>query len=161
MAQEGKTLTGRMRSKRATGTGRLYVIGDPDTGVIYVKTNPLRVARVPLQTIQQYAKDDGISIEEAFGRVAKGSQWQVYLANGGRSSKDDDPIFSVFKQLAEQETTVSDALFCFIADVNNDDWSSDRYRATPMSLAIAAIDPDNSQPNGDAPFDVGLIDTAS
>ena len=153
--------TGRMRTKKAAGTGRMYVIGDPDTGVLFVKTNPLRVALVPLKNIQRYANEDQISLEDAFGRVAKGSQGQIVTANGGDPNDDDpdDPALLVFKELATNGSVVSDALFCFIAEVDNDDWSTDRYRSSPIVPVAKAIAPTNTPQNGDDVFEIELEDT--
>lgn len=97
---------------------RLYVIGDKKTGVLFLKTDPLRTVIIPTKAIQAYAKAEKISFEEAFGRV--GSVAKFLTNKGSKTPKypDSSPLFKAVGDLIAGGETLSDADFCFVADLS-------------------------------------------
>ena len=97
---------------------RLYVIGDKKTGVLFVKTDPLRTVIIPTKAIQAYAKAEKISFEEAFGRV--GSVAKFLTNKGSKNPKypDSSPLFKAVGDLIAGGEMLSDADFCFVADLS-------------------------------------------
>lgn len=97
---------------------RLYVIGDKKTGVLFLKTDPLRTVIIPTKAIQAYAKAEKISFDEAFGRV--GSVAKFLTNKGSKSPKypDSSPLFKAVGDLIAGGETLSDADFCFVADLS-------------------------------------------
>jgi len=97
---------------------RLYVIGDKKTGVLFLKTDPLRTVIIPTKAIQAYAKAEKISFEEAFGRV--GSVAKFLTNKGAKTPKypDSSPLFKAVGDLIEGGEMLLDADFCFVADIS-------------------------------------------
>ena len=97
---------------------RLYVIGDRKTGVLFLKTDPLRTVIIPTKAIQAYAKSEKISFEEAFGRV--GSVAKFLTNKGSKTPKypDSSPLFKAVGDLIAGGETLSDVDFCFVADLS-------------------------------------------
>ena len=97
---------------------RLYVIGDKKTGVLFLKTDPLRTVIIPTKAIQAYAKAEKISFEDAFGRV--GSVAKFLTNKGSKNPKypDSSPLFKAVGDLIAGGEMLSDADFCFVADLS-------------------------------------------
>lgn len=97
---------------------RLYVIGDKKTGVLFLKTDPLRTVIIPTKAIRAYAKAEKISFEEAFGRV--GSVAKFLTNKGSQKPKypDSSPLFKAVGDLIAGGEMLSDADFCFVADLS-------------------------------------------
>lgn len=97
---------------------RLYVIGDKKTGVLFLKTDPLRSVIIPSNAIRAYAKAEKITFEEAFGRV--GSVAKFLTNKGSKKPKypDSSPLFKAVGDLIAGGETLSDADFCFVADLS-------------------------------------------
>jgi hypothetical protein len=97
---------------------RLYVIGDKKTGVLFLKTDPLRTVIIPTKAIQAYAKTERITFEEAFGRV--GSVAKFLTNKGSKTPKypDSSPLFKAVGDLIAGGEMLSDADFCFVADLS-------------------------------------------
>ena len=132
-----------------TSTGRLYVIGDKDTGVLFVKTDPLRAAIIPKSAIEQYASERGFTYAAAFARVAEGAKKMIIQADGSDVPADVEEVYEALGALVEAGTVITDAEFCFIAEVENSDWSARRYSSPPIERALAILGPDTQTPNSD------------
>ena len=146
---------------------RLYVIGDKKTGVLFLKTDPLRSVIIPTAAIKASAKAEKISFEEAFGRVGSVAK---FVANKGSKSPrypDNSPMFKAVGELIAGGETLSDADFCFVADLSADAakgfsagrfssarFSSARFSAAPISDAIEALS--SAKAPGDAIPTVGF-----
>ncbi|GAB2177875.1 hypothetical protein [Dongia sp. agr-C8] len=139
-------------------TGRLYVIGDRDTGVLFVKTEPLRASIVPLTTIARYAGTNGISLDEAFARIARGAKSMIIDRDNSAVPALDPMVFDTFFDMVKNGTVISDASFCFIAEVQNAEWENRRYRYPPVGPALKELNPETSSPSGDALKEVELMD---
>jgi hypothetical protein len=139
--------------------GRMYVIGDRNTGVLFVKTDPLRAAIVPLQNIEAYANQSGITVDEAFARVARGAKSMIIRSDGQGVPAATAQVFETFFDLVNEGTVITDAAFCFIAEVENQDWSDRRYNCPPVGLALQTVGPENGAPLGNDLPEVALQDT--
>ena len=117
---------------------RLYVIGEKKTGVLFLKTDPLRSVIIPTAAIKAYAKAEKISFEEAFGRVGSVAK---FVANKGSKSPrypDNSPMFKAVGELIAGGETLSDADFCFVADLSADaakGFSAGRFSSARFSSA--------------------------
>ncbi len=142
----------------AAGTGRMYVIGDRDTGVLFVKTAPLRAAIIPRARIQDYADQHGIPFERAFALVARSAKGMIIAADDDNIPADVPEVHDTFFDLVNEGTIISDAEFCFIAEVQNEGWSERRYGYPPIEPALQVIGPEVGAPIGDTLQEVPLRD---
>ena len=117
---------------------RVYVIGDKETGVLFVLLNPLRAAIVPLAEVEKYAGRHGKSTEAAFGDVAAAIQGLILKTDGVDVPAADPLVHETFRSLVAGGTTVSDAAFCFVSEVDSSDWQTFRHGFPPIEPAIAA-----------------------
>ena len=123
---------------------RLYVIGDKKTGVLFLKTDPLRSVIIPTAAIKAYAKAEKISFDEAFGRVGSVAK---FVANKGSKSPrypDNSPIFKAVGELIADGAALSDADFCFVADLSAataKGFSASRFSSARFSSARAILTP--------------------
>jgi hypothetical protein len=105
---------------------KMYVIGDSQAGVLFIKTNPVRLAVVPMAEVLAYANaepGDSEAIKQVLGNVAGAARKEDALSaimNGGAS--------------------VTDADFCFVADVEDAEWNSRRFRCPPVEQPLAIGD---------------------
>ena len=63
---------------------KMYVIGDSEAGVLFIKTNPVRVALMPMANVLAYANaqpGDGEAIKQALGKVAGAAKRSIVLAD--------------------------------------------------------------------------------
>ncbi len=112
---------------------KVYVIGDKDTGVVWLMLEPLRVAMVSKQEIAAFAERIDQSYEEAFSAIAAASQ-KLML-----DEADADSDWEKFGSLVSGGRQVADADFCFIADVQSNDWQALRDGCMPISDAIGVL----------------------
>ena len=127
---------------------RVYVIGDKETGVLFVLLNPLRAAIVPLAEVEKYAGRHGKSTEAAFGDVAAAIQGLILKTDGVDVPEADPLVHDTFRALIAGGTTVSDAAFCFVSEVDSSDWQTFRHSFPPIEPVIAAA---LGSPGGDVP----------
>ncbi len=163
--------------------GRLYVIGDRKTGVLFLKTDPLRSVIIPASAIRSYARAEKLSFEEAFGRIGAVAK---FLTNKGAKSPrypDNSPLFKAVGDLIAGGETLSDVDFCFVCDLSaaaskgfsanrfssgrfssarftsarftSARFTSARFSSAPISDAIAMLGRDSAAP-GDAIPTVGV-----
>jgi hypothetical protein len=111
---------------------RLYVIGDRETGVLFVKTDPLLVTHISKETIESYAASHGMSFDNVFVRLAVGAKAIANKSETSQSLPDIETTYDAIGQLIGRGTTISDAEFCFIADIDDTDWAS--YRSITPEL---------------------------
>lgn len=117
---------------------RLYVIGDKKTGVLFLKTDPLRSVIIPANAIRAYAKAEKVSFEEAFGRV--GSVAKFLTNKGAKAPKypDNSPLFKAVGDLIAGGETLSDVDFCFVSDLSasaSKGFSANRFSSGRFSSA--------------------------
>lgn len=101
---------------------KMYVIGDSQAGVLFIKTNPIRLAVVPMANVLAYANaepGDSEAIKQVLGNVA------------GAARKED-----AISAIMDGGSGVTDAEFCFIADVEDAEWSSRRFRCPRLNSRL-------------------------
>ena len=126
---------------------RMYVIGDSEAGVLFVKTAPLRLAIVPMEKVLEYAnaKPGGYAaIKTALGKVAGAARKMMFLAD---ENPDDpagsDEVADAVGYFVKTGGSVSEAEFCFIAEVADVDWKSRRFRCPPIDQPLQVISKDD------------------
>ncbi|MET0575879.1 MAG: hypothetical protein ABWZ83_08445 [Mesorhizobium sp.] len=132
---------------------KMFVIGDSESGLYLIKTNPVKIVRITKAAIQQYATAHNKTYEEVFGLLAARTRRIVNLGQANPPPLPDDPSFFETLGLAVGSgTTVSEAEFCFIADVDNALYQSSRDKIDPIKDALTRL---NTGPAGfeDADFD--------
>ncbi len=120
---------------------RLYVIGDRNIGVLFVKTDPLKLTHISKATIEAYATQHGTSFDAAFAQVAAGAKAMINKTEVAQSFPDVDTTYQALGQMIAKGATVSDADFCFVAEVDDTDWATTRWVAAPLSSALADLNP--------------------
>lgn len=117
---------------------RLYVIGDKKTGVLFVKTNPLRSVLIPAVAIRAHAKAEKVSYEEAFGRIGSMAKFVTNRSSKAPKYPDNSPMFQAVGDLIAGGETLTDADFCFVSDLADDaakGFSSKRFSSARFSSA--------------------------
>jgi|SRR5688572_18026772 hypothetical protein len=107
---------------------KMYVIGDSEAGVLFIKTNPVRLAMVPMANVLAYANaepGDGAAIKQVLSKVAGAAKKSIIPAD---ESDAEDAIGAI-----------TDAEFCFIADVEDSEWSSRRFRSVPVEQPLNVV----------------------
>ena len=132
---------------------KMFVIGDSESGLYLIKTKPVKIVRITKDAIEQYAQKKGISYEAVFGLLAARTRRMVNLGQNNPPPLPDDPAFFDTLGLAVAGgTTLSEAEFCFVADVDNALYQATRDKVDPIKGALAKL---NTGPAGyeDADFD--------
>jgi hypothetical protein len=111
---------------------RLYVIGDKDHGAIFITLHPLRAAMVSSGDIDTYAAAQGTDFDTAFGDIAAAIKKLIITLDGGTAPKDPPGVSAAIGTAIQNGYTVSDADFCFVADLVNVDWTSMRIPFPPL-----------------------------
>jgi hypothetical protein len=123
---------------------RLYVIGDKETGVIFITVNPLRAACISSVEIGDYAGN----FNGTFSDMARAIKKLIVTLDGSTAAQDPDMISKAIGATIQSGGTVSDAEFCFVADLVNLDWSTARIPYPPLFdfLHHLAAGPDANPP---------------
>ncbi len=116
--------------------GKLYAIGDRNDGVLYVITNPFRVAKVDKSEIQDYADAKGKSFDEAFGNYARATMKAIVENDYSDVPANVEEVLDAFEHKVANGSTISDADFCFVADVKLDDLTANRSIYRPVQNAL-------------------------
>jgi hypothetical protein len=118
---------------------RLYVVGDRDTGVLFIKTDPLLVTHISKETIEAYATSHGVSFDNVFVQIAIGAKAMVNKSEKDQSLPDLETSYQAIGQLIGRGATISDAEFCFIADIDDADWVSYRGITPELNSVITNL----------------------
>jgi hypothetical protein len=121
-------------------TTRVYVVGDKETGVLFITLDPLHAVIVTRAQIEAYAKHKGESFEAAFGEVAGAIQGLILETDLTDRPPQGDEIVDTFAALIERGSTITDAEFCFISEVNAKDWVDLRHGYMPIEPVISTLD---------------------
>ena len=120
---------------------KLYIIGDRESGVLFVKTDPLKLTHISKATIIAYAQQKGTTFDAVFAQIAGGAKAIINKTEVSQTLSDIDTSYQAIGQLVGKGTVLSDADFCFVADVNDSDWSASRTVVPPLSSALADLAP--------------------
>jgi hypothetical protein len=120
---------------------KLYVIGDRDSGVLFIKTEPLKLTHISKTTMEAYAAKNGTTYDTVFAQVASGAKAIINKSEMPQSIADLDTTYLAIGQLIGKGATLSDADFCFVANIDDTDWSTNRLTVPPLSSALADLNP--------------------
>jgi hypothetical protein len=136
---------------------QLYIIGDRNTGVLLVRTEPVMVARISKATIEAYAASHGSTYDAVFGQIAGGARAVLNKTASAARIPDIDTSYDAIGKLVGSGSKMSDVDFCFTGDVVGTDWSAIRWVVPPISAALATLNPTGSPESflqlRDAPLD--------
>lgn len=119
---------------------RMYVIGDKDAGIVLVKTNPLKLVSIPKTAIETYAAARDMSFADVFGLLAARTRKMVNLGQSNPPPMpDDDAFFDSIGFTIKNGGSVSEAEFCFVADIENTLYTSNRVRIDPIKEALEKL----------------------
>jgi hypothetical protein len=132
---------------------KMYVIGDSQAGVLFIKTNPIRLALVPMANVLDYANaqpGDIDAIKQALGKVAGAAKKMMFLADTDPATPPgSDDAEDAIGSIIGGGGAITDAEFCFIADVEDVDWASRRFRCPPLEQPLRIISTrDGTDPSG-------------
>ncbi|MFM9865018.1 MAG: hypothetical protein ACKVRO_15570 [Micropepsaceae bacterium] len=134
-------------------TKRLYVIGDKQTGVAFVTLDPLRASLVSLDEIKRYATDKGKTPDAVFGDIAKAIQGFILKYDNNSVPSAVAPVPEAIGALIAGGSTISDAEFCFVADIKEMPVKSFRNPFDPIEPTI------NHMSDGTPGFDAKAFPT--
>jgi hypothetical protein len=120
---------------------RLYVIGDRQTGVLFIKTEPLKLTHLSKATIEAYATQQGKTYDSVFAQIAAGAKAIVNKTEVQQAIPDLDTSYQAIGNLIGKGTVLSDADFCFVGDIDDSDWSAKRTTVPPLSSVLADLNP--------------------
>lgn len=120
---------------------KLYIIGDRESGVLFVKTEPLKLTHISKATITAYAQQKNTTFDAVFAQIAAGAKTIINKTEVSQTLADIDTSYQAIGQLIGKGAVLSDADFCFVADINDTDWSANRWAAAPLSSALADLNP--------------------
>ncbi|GLS31524.1 hypothetical protein SAMN04488498_102121 [Mesorhizobium albiziae] len=130
---------------------RIFVIGDSKSGLYLIKTNPVKVVRLTRAAIEQYAQSQKRSYEDIFGLLAARTRQIINLAQANPPPvPEGSDFFETLGMTVTSGTTISDAEFCFVADIENQLYQSTRHKLHPIKDALIKL---NTGPSGDEEAD--------
>lgn len=130
---------------------RIFVIGDSKSGLYLIKTNPVKVVRMTRATIEQYAQSQKKSYEDIFGLLAARTRQIINLAQFDPPTlPEESEFFETLGMTVTGGTAISDAEFCFVADIENQLYQSTRHKLHPIRDALTKL---NTGPSGDEEAD--------
>jgi hypothetical protein len=119
---------------------KIFVIGDSESGLYLIKTNPVKIVRITKDTIERYAQSQKMSYESVFGLLAARTRRMVNLGQNNPPPLPDDPaFFDTLGMAVAGGTTISEAEFCFVADIDNRLYQSGRSKVDPIKDALTKL----------------------
>lgn len=123
-----------------TNYQRAYIVGDKETGVLLVTLNPLRAALIGRAEIEAYAKRHKLSFDIVFGRVAAAIKGLILASDPPNGPSGGNSELKAIADLVGSGTTVTDAEFCFISNVDISQWESLRHGFMPIEPVITDLE---------------------
>ncbi|WP_114948537.1 hypothetical protein [Microvirga calopogonii] len=120
-------------------TSKFYVIGDRSTGVLLIKLNPLKAVIIPREQIDLYARRSNKTFDAVFGEVAAAVKKLIIKSDEADVPADVAAVFEAFGHIVQNGSNVSDADFCFIADVDSSNWTTLRDGFVPIEPAVEIL----------------------
>lgn len=133
-----------------------YVIGTRGMGVLFVRTSPLRAALVSHQAVLDFeAQHVGV---DGYARIAAAASRMSVGKNGDADGMVDSIEARGIEKLIKSGSTVSEATFTFIGDIDDSDLDFNRMSTMPIQAALSALSLSNDS-GGDRVVDAVLSDT--
>lgn len=120
---------------------KIYIIGDRESGVLFIKTEPLKLTHLSKATISAYAAKKGATYDQTFAEIASGAKAIINKTEVSQSFPDVDTSYKAIGNLIGKGAVLSDADFCFVADIDDTDWSTKRGVVPPLSSVLADLNP--------------------
>jgi len=120
---------------------KLYIIGDPETGILFVKTDPVMLTHISKETVSAYASSHNMSFSDVFAQIAAGAKKAGNKAATSTNIADLDTSYEAIGKMIGTGAVVSDAQFCFVTDVSNVDWANVRFVIPPIGTALSHLNP--------------------
>ena len=134
---------------------QFYIIGKKGSGVLFVRTSPLRVANVTHEAIVNYeTSHPGV---DGYARVAAAAKAMLVNQDGQAETSLDDIQIQGIEALIAGGAVVSEADFAFVGDVTDAGWDFNRKAQAPLENALQAVGP--SGPAAGALFEAILSDS--
>lgn len=117
---------------------RFYVIGDKQTGIVMLVTDPLKATLVPLAAIQDYATKTGKTTDAVFGEVAAAVKKLIdpdrhIMPNPNQKTHD------AVGAMIQTGSTITDAEFCFISELDIQDLGGYRGNFAPIEAVVSIL----------------------
>ncbi|TPP05864.1 hypothetical protein [Rhizobium glycinendophyticum] len=132
-----------------------YIIGKRGSGVLFVRTTPLRVASVSHKAITAYeAEHPGV---DGYARVAAAAKSMLLSQDGQPDSELDEVQIQGIEALIAGRAVVSEADFAFVGEVTDAGWDFNRKSQSPLEGALQAVGPSGA--SAGELFEAILFDT--
>jgi hypothetical protein len=119
---------------------KMFVIGDSESGLYLIKTKPVKIVRITKDTIESYAQSRSMTYKDVFGLLAARTRRMVNLGQKNPPPLPDDPaFFDTLGLLVAGGTTLSEAEFCFVADIDNALYQATRDKVDPIRDALTML----------------------
>lgn len=120
---------------------RLYIIGDRESGVLFIKTEPLKLTHLSKATIDSYAKQHGSTYDGVYAQIAAGAKAIINKTQVQQGIPDLDTSYQAIGSLIGKGAVLSDVDFCFAADIDDSDWTTKRGCVPPLGSLLADLNP--------------------
>lgn len=115
---------------------KLYMIGDKESGILFVRTDPVRIVHIPLSSITEYATNHRTTVDAVFAEIGAASKQVVDTV---ASATGPDELYSFLEAMLKGGTTITDAAFCFISDIEGDGFDVSRYSVMPIGVSASEL----------------------
>lgn len=120
----------------------LYVIGKKGSGVLFVRTAPLRAAIVSDDTIRAYeASHPGV---DGYARVAAAARAMIADQDGNPATSIDPVQAQGIEAVIAGGAVLSEADFAFVGDVVNAGWDVNRKGQMPIESPLSVVGPSST-----------------
>lgn len=116
-----------------------FVVGSRDAGVLFITVDPLRASLIPRDVIKAHAVQNKLKFDEVLGQIAAAAQDLILTTDAADKLAEGEPTRDVIRELVSRGTTISDASFCFVSEVDSEKWSSLRHGFMPIENALVAL----------------------
>ena len=116
---------------------KLYIIGDRESGILFVRTDPLQVVLVPEGNLEKYANASGLTADEVFAEVGLASK---KVSEHVAGNTDEVPeAYNFVNNMIGKGATITDAEFCFISNIEGDGFDISRFAILPIGQAASEL----------------------
>lgn len=138
---------------------QLFIVGKRGSGVLFVRTEPLRVSLVSHETILAYeAGHPGI---DGYARVAAAAKAMLVQNDGEADSFVDMAEMEALEARMTQGEPVREADIAMVGGVADEGWDFNRDITTPLDDVMVALGPQNGRATkaapGAEPADIAMV----
>lgn len=138
---------------------QLFIVGKRGSGVLFVRTEPLRVSLVSHETILAYeAGHPGI---DGYARVAAAAKAMLVQNDGEADSFVDMAEMEALEARMAQGQPVREADIAMVGGVADEGWDFNRIITTPLDDVMVALGPQDGRAtkaaSGAEPADIAMV----